>query len=81
MFFFAVYIIGVPALRKFEKLENINKAIKYSIIGWVTSLFIYGSTFSYFSYNLEWRQIPIFFILIGILIGFNIGAFIEIKRK
>ena len=73
IFFITVFLIGIIGAIKQKRNKNIKKAIIYAIFFWTISLFVYSSTFSFFSYGLNWRLIPIFIILIGIVVGFNIG--------
>jgi len=73
VFFLAVFLIGIFGAIKLGKLKMIKRAIFYSIGLWIISLIVYSTTFGYFSYYLKIQTIPIFMILIGIIIGFNLG--------
>ena len=72
-FFIPVLTIGVISAKKLRKSHLVKRAIYSSIIFWIASLFLYAVSYSYFSYSLGLRVLPVFMLLIGIVSGFNIG--------
>jgi len=73
VFFITVFIIGIYCARKMGKSRLIKRAILFSIGMWILSLIIYTMTFKFFTYELNLRILPNFIILLGVVIGFNIG--------
>jgi hypothetical protein len=80
IFFLVVLTIGIFASNRLNKSHNLSKAIYFAIIFWIISIVFYVISFEYFSYKLNSRILPIFIILIGIIIGFNIGLSLRNKK-
>jgi len=72
--FFVVTIalgtISIWALKKWERL--LSSILISAIIGFIF-LIIYTMAFSFLTYTLNIRRIPIFFPLLGFIVGFNWG--------
>jgi len=80
VFFIIVFIIGIYCAKRMGKSRLIKRAIIFSIGMWILSLIIYAMTFRYFSYELNLRILPNFIILLGVVIGFNIGLLSTTKK-
>lgn len=80
IFFAIVFLIGIFGAIELGKDGLIKKAIYYSLGFWIISLIIYSISFNYFSYDLNWRILPNFIILIGVISGFNIGLISTTKK-
>jgi len=76
-FFFSVYLVGIIGQNILGQVVRFKKAISLSILFWLVSIIIYTSTFNFFSYGLEWREISVYIILTGIIFGFNLGIYLE----
>ena len=73
VFFIAVFSVGIFGAIKLRQSNKIPRAVSYSVLFWLLSLVLYTMTFSFFSYNLKLRIIPLYIILVGIIVGFNLG--------
>jgi hypothetical protein len=73
IFILTVLTIGIIGAKRLNKLHSVRKAIYLALVFWGVSVAIYVISFSFFSYSLNWRILPIFILLIGIILGFNIG--------
>jgi hypothetical protein len=73
IFFISVFLVGFYGVKKINRSEKLKSAIFYSIGSWIISLVLYSNTYSYFFYDLQWRTLPEFILLIGIIMGFNLG--------
>jgi len=81
IFFFAVFSVGIVGAIKFCRVFNFGNAIAYSILFWILSLVLYTVTFSFHSYTLNLRLIPLYMILGGIIFGFHLGLARDSKTK
>jgi hypothetical protein len=73
IFILTVLTIGIIGAKSLNKMHSVKKAIYLTLVFWGVSVVIYTMSFSFFSYTLNWRILPIFILLIGIILGFNIG--------
>lgn len=73
VFFIAVFSVGIFGAITLRQSNKIANAILYSILFWLLSMALYVVTFSFFSYTLNLRTIPLYIILVGIIVGFNLG--------
>jgi hypothetical protein len=80
IFLLTVFTIGIMGSKRLNKSHNIKKAIFLALAFWFISLVFYAISFSFFSYSLNWRILPIFILLIGIILGFNIGLASKTKK-
>jgi hypothetical protein len=71
IFFVAVISVGIVGAIILRQTDKIFKAILFSVLFWFLALILYAVTFSFFSYSLNQRIIPLYIILIGIVVGFN----------
>lgn len=81
VFFLAVFSVGIYGAIKLRQSNKIANAILYSILFWLLSMVLYAVTFSFFSYTLNLHTIPLYIILIGITVGFNLGLKPKFKTK
>ena len=81
IFFISVLTIGSIGAKKLAKSHLVKRAVYLSIIFWIGSLILYAITFSFFSYTLNWRILPISIFLIGIVSGFNFGLISKTKSE
>lgn len=73
VFFIAVFSVGIFGALKLRQANRIQKAVTHSFLFWLLSLILYTMMFSFFSYYLNLRTIPLYIILVGIIVGFNVG--------
>lgn len=75
IFFFFVFLVGIIGAIKLKRSNKIGKAISYSILFWLLSLI--ASAFL-----AQFGGIPaLFTVLIGIVVGFNLGLEHNSKRE
>ena len=73
IFLSTVTFLGIIHGLIIKKADRIVPAIFTSIVSGLIALAIYSATFSYLSYELNIRKIPLFLTLLGMVIGFNVG--------
>ena len=73
IFLGVVSTIGIVNSVVAKKKDRILNAFILSIMLGFIALIIYSAMFSYLSYELNIRRIPLFFTLLAIVLGFNIG--------
>ncbi len=81
VFFIAVFSVGIFGAITLHQSNKIANAILYSILFWLLSIVLYVVTFSFFSYTLNLRTIPLYIILVGIIAGFNLGMKPKFKTE
>ncbi len=81
VFFVAVLSVGIFGAIKLGQSNKIPNAVLYSILFWLLSMVLYSVTFSFFSYTLNLRTIPLYIILAGIIVGFNLGIKPKFKTE
>ena len=67
IFFFSVFLVGIIGAIKLKRSTKIGKAISYSILFWLVSLFVSAFLAQF------WIIPSLYVILVGIVVGFNFG--------
>jgi len=73
IFFLVTIALGTISIWVLNKWKSLFPAILLSCIFGIVFLIIYIMAFNYLSYSLNNRQIPLFFTLLGFILGFNLG--------
>ncbi len=73
VFFIAVFSVGIFGAITLRQSNKIANAILNSFLFWLLSMILYVITFSFFSYTMNLRTIPLYIPLVGIIVGFNLG--------
>jgi hypothetical protein len=81
VFFVSVFSVGIFGAIKRRHSNKIANAILYSILFWLLSIVLYAVTLNFLSYKLNLRTIPLYLILAGIIVGFNLGMKPKFKTE
>jgi hypothetical protein len=78
LFFGLTIALGIISIWILKKWERLYISILFSAAFGFIFLIAYAMAFSFLSYVLNIRQIPLFFTLLGFILGFNFGI---LKKK
>jgi hypothetical protein len=73
IFFVVTIALGTISIWALNKWKLLSASIILSGKIGIVFLIIYTMAFNYLSYSLNIRQIPLFFTLLGFILGFNLG--------
>ena len=81
IFFGVTIALGTISIWALNKWKILLSSILFSAIMGIIFLIIYSMAFSFLTYSLNIRQIPLFFTLLGFILGFNLGILRKEKLK